>query len=174
MPVAVHIVGAPHTGTSELFETLVAELGSSWVHMHPLMRPEPRHHSAAPSQDFHAACASSVTLLTGLDWPCPPTEQVRREEYDAELRRRLAASGTCYRVLYGSAERRLACALAVLGIAPASTHLPVRGSSEGTLRLNDQDRGDSPLKMRSWGCEKCSDPVCEHRLFTSLRLGATR
>jgi hypothetical protein len=23
-------------------------------------------------------------------------------------------------------------------------------------------------RLRAWNCEKCSDPVCEHRLFTSL------
>ena len=24
------------------------------------------------------------------------------------------------------------------------------------------------MRLRAWDCEKCSDPECEHRLFTSL------
>lgn len=107
-----------------------------------------------------------------------PAEQENREQCDAELRRQLQASGTPYRVVYGSTARRLTTALAAAQALQASspstavsiTRAPV-GSADGR-RDEDDDQGS--LKMRSWGCEKCSDPICEHRLFTSLRLAATR
>ena len=118
-----------------------------------------------------------ITLLTGLDWPCPPAEQENREQCDAELRRQLQASGTPYRVVYGSTASRLATALAAAQALQAptqSTAVSLTRAPIGSAAGRDEDDDQGPLKMRSWGCEKCSDPVCEHRLFTSLRLAATR
>ena len=175
---AIHLVGAPHSGVHELLAALTAELGVQTAQLHPLMQAPPDADSALAAPPLASLLPPvPITLLTGLDWPCPPDEQENREQRDAELRRQLQAGGTPYRVVYGSTARRLTTALAAAQALQASspstavslTRAPV-GSADGRDEEDDQGR----LKMRSWGCEKCSDPVCEHRLFTSLRLAATR
>ena len=176
---AIYLVGAPHSGVHELLAALTAELGVHTAQLHPLMQALPSADSALPaSPEASLPPLTHITLLTGLDWPCPPDEQENREHRDAELRRQLQASGTPYRVVYGSTARRLTTALAAAQALQASspstavsiTRAPV-GSADGR---RDEDDDQGRLKMRSWGCEKCSDPICEHRLFTSLRLAATR
>lgn len=175
---AIYLVGAPHSGVHELLAALTAELGVHTAQLHPLMQALPSADSALPaSPEASLPPLTHITLLTGLDWPCPPAEQENREQRDAELRRQLQASGTPYRVVYGSTARRLTTALAAAqalqaptqSTAASLTRAPI-GSADG----RDEDDDQGPFKMRSWGCEKCSDPVCEHRLFTSLRLAATR
>lgn len=177
---AIYLVGAPHSGVHELLAALTAELGVKTAQLHPLMQALPNADSAPQaSPEDSLSPLTPITLLTGLDWPCPPpAEQDNRGQCDAELRRQLQASGTPYRVVYGSTARRVSTALAAAQALQASspstavsiTRAPV-GSADGR-RDEDDDQGS--LKMRSWGCEKCSDPICEHRLFTSLRLAATR
>ena len=176
---AIHLVGAPHSGVHELLAALTAELGVHKAQLHPLMQALPSADSVLPAHPQASLLQPvPITLLTGLDWPCPPAEQDNREQCDAELRRQLQASGTPYRVVYGSTARRLTTSLAAVqalqapipSTAVSLTRAPV-GSADGR---RDEDDDQGPFKMRSWGCEKCSDPVCEHRLFTSLRLAATR
>lgn len=176
---AIHLVGAPHSGVHELLAALTAELGVHRAQLHPLMEALPDADSAPQaSPEDSLSPLTPITLLTGLDWPCPPAEQENREQRDAELRRQLQASGTPYRVVYGSTARRLTTALAAAQALQAPTppttvsltRAPV-GNADGR---RDEDDDQGRLKMRSWGCEKCSDPICEHRLFTSLRLAAAR
>lgn len=94
-----------------------------------------------------------ATLVTGLDLPwvadglqrqSPPS----REPVDALLRGALERAGIAYRVVYGRGDERLANALLGLGQGPA--------------------HGDATQRPWSWSCDKCSDPACEHRLFTGL------
>lgn len=175
---AIHLVGAPHSGVHELLAALTAELGVHTAQLHPLMQALPSADSTLPaSPEASLPPLTPITLLTGLDWPCPPAEQENREQCDAELRRQLQASGTPYRVVYGSTARRLTTALAAvqaLQAPPQSTAVSLTRAPIGSADGRDEDDDQGPFKMRSWGCEKCSDPVCEHRLFTSLRLAATR
>ena len=175
---AIHLVGAPHSGVHELLEALTAELGVHAAQLHPLMQALPSADSTLPaSPEASLPPLTPITLLTGLDWPCPPAEQDNRGQCDAELRRQLQASGTPYRVVYGSTARRLTSALAAaqaLQASSPSTAVSLTRAPIGSADGRDEDGDQGPFKMRSWGCEKCSDPVCEHRLFTSLRLAATR
>ena len=175
---AIHLVGAPHSGVHELLEALTAELGVHTAQLHPLMQALPSADSALPaSPEASLPPLTHITLLTGLDWPCPPAEQENREHRDAELRRQLQAGGTPYRVVYGSTARRVSTALAAAQALQAptpSTALSLTRAPIGSADGRDEGDDQVPFKMRSWGCEKCSDPVCEHRLFTSLRLAATR
>lgn len=175
---AIHLVGAPHSGVHELLEALTAELGVHTAQLHPLMQALPSADSTLPaSPEAFLTPLTPITLLTGLDWPCPPAEQDNREQCDVELRRQLQASGTPYRVVYGSTARRLTSALAAAQALQAPTQSTAASLTRAPIGSADgRDEGDDqvPFKMRSWGCEKCSDPVCEHRLFTSLRLAATR
>ena len=95
-----------------------------------------------------------LTLVTGLDLPWVADGLQRdgphvREPVDARLRAALARAGVAYRVIYGTGEQRLKQALAAIDGNAARSHLT------GTWR---------------WGCDKCSDPECEHRLFSGLGL----
>ena len=93
-----------------------------------------------------------VTLLTGLDLPWVADGLQRdgahvREPVDALVREALARASVPYRLVYGSGGERLANALAAMGsAAPAGP----------------------PSRPWTWSCDKCSDPDCEHRLFTAL------
>lgn len=94
-----------------------------------------------------------ATLVTGLDLPWAADGLQRqgpetREPVDALVRGALERAGIAYRVVYGRDEERLANALLALG--------------------QRQSAGGTDERPWSWSCDKCSDPVCEHRLFTGL------
>ena len=96
-----------------------------------------------------------LTLLTGLDLPWVADGLQRdgphvREPVDALVRKGLAEAGVAYRVVYGTGEERVGNAL-----APVLELLEKRPASVGGARWK-------------WSCDKCSDPECEHRLFTGL------
>ncbi|HWI83597.1 ATP-binding protein [Ramlibacter sp.] len=102
-----------------------------------------------------------LTLVMGLDLPWVADGLQRdaaadREHADELVRSLLAGAGVPYRVVYGTGEDRLRSALAAL---PASLAvLADAGSAE---------------RAWAWQCEKCSDPDCEHRLFTALLRGSS-
>jgi nicotinamide riboside kinase len=98
-----------------------------------------------------------VVLLTGLDIPWVADGLQRdgphvREPVDALVRQALAEAGVAFRVVYGTGGQRLANALAAIDAALAPP---------------------TPQGDWQWVCDKCSDPDCEHRLFTS-KLGVRR
>lgn len=108
-------------------------------------------------------CAqATLTLLMGLDLPCTPEQQHTREAADARLRASLARADRTYRVVYGQGERRIANALTAIKYV-ATTAYP--SSARGTFEPNFLAE---TVRLRVWNCEKCSDPECEHRLFTAL------
>lgn len=95
-----------------------------------------------------------LTLVTGLDLPWVDDglhrEASSRERVDELVRTLLARAAVPYRVVYGTGDERLRNALAAL---PEPFGL----------------RPDQPARRAwTWQCDKCSDPDCEHRLFTSL------
>ena len=98
-----------------------------------------------------------LTLVTGLDLPWVADGLQRdgpqvRGPVDALVREALQKAGIGYRVVYGRGEERTRNALA-----------PV-------LALLGESRPQGTERVRwTWSCEKCSDPECEHRLFTALR-----
>ena len=101
----------------------------------------------------------SLTLLMGLDLPWVPDGLFRdgpavRAATDAVLRRELQAASIPFQTLYGPLALRVQQALRAIGSAlqrPLTAQEPAW----------EQGR-------RPWNCEKCSDPDCEHRLFTQL------
>ncbi|HEY0885416.1 MAG TPA: ATP-binding protein [Ramlibacter sp.] len=98
-----------------------------------------------------------LTLLTGLDLPWVADGRQRdaahpREPVDALVRELLVRAGVSYRVVYGTGEDRLHNALAALPDGLARRPAPPAAARGGW----------------QWTCGKCSDPDCEHRLFTSL------
>jgi nicotinamide riboside kinase len=95
------------------------------------------------------------TLLTGLDLPWVADGLQRdgphvRPPVDALVRAALVQAAIGYRVIYGQGRARLEHALAAIG-TPTHPSDAVQGSGR-------------------WlgNCEKCSDPECEHRLFSRL------
>lgn len=100
----------------------------------------------------------TLTLVTGLDLPWVADGLQRdatqpREQTDALVRALLQRAGVPYRVVYGSGDARLQAALAALRAAGLAGSAAVR---------------DEAPSSWTWSCEKCSDPDCEHRLFTGL------
>ena len=102
-------------------------------------------------------------LLMGLDLPWVPDGLCRdspaaREQTDALLRQTLQRAAIPYQTVYGQGEQRLRNALRALTpiLQPLLGQAPI---PTDTLRTEGRP---------GWRCEACSDPDCEHRLFTSL------
>ncbi len=96
----------------------------------------------------------AVTLLTALDLPWVPDGLQRdgphvREPVDARVRAALVEGGLVFSVVHGAGEQRLANAWNAINAMSA------------------QERTESRNGWR-WSCEKCSDPECEHRVFSGL------
>lgn len=95
-----------------------------------------------------------VTLLMGLDLPWVADGIQRdgahmREPVDTALRAALARGGIQFQVVYGTGASRLQNALRC-------------------LNASIEQFENRPQRLRNWVCERCSDPVCEHRLFRDL------
>ena len=101
----------------------------------------------------------SLSLLMGLDLPWVPDGLFRdspavREATDAVLRRELQVAGIAFQTIYGEGDARLQQTLrAVERVLGQPLVAPDRSLMEARV---------------AWNCEKCSDPACEHRLFTQL------
>ena len=129
------------------------------VYSHMLFQDESLYPMAlAHQQGF------DTTLVTGLDLPWVADGLQRdgphvRGPVDTMVRQALERRGLRYRVVYGQGLQRLNNALLALGFS-------AEDETAWQTRLNAQfalNEGRTP-----WLCEKCSDPDCEHRLFTGL------
>jgi hypothetical protein len=99
----------------------------------------------------HLACDPHPTPC-----PDPPLALLLGGPGDAAWRGPLAQAGWSYQVLYGGLDAALRAVHAALPQA---------------LRAPPAPRSMShPQRLRAWACEKCSDPECEHRLFTALQI----
>jgi HTH-type transcriptional regulator, transcriptional repressor of NAD biosynthesis genes len=102
---------------------------------------------------------ASLTLLMGLDLPWVSDGLFRespaiRDATDAVLRRELLAADLPFQTIYGQGEARLQQALRAVGAALGQRLTPA-----------DAEWGAGRY---SWNCDHCSDPDCEHRMFSSL------
>jgi nicotinamide riboside kinase len=96
-----------------------------------------------------------LTLVAGLDLPWVADGVQRdgvsmRAQVDQRLREVLQQHQISFSAVYGAGEARTRSALQAIGFA---------------LGKPGPDRPGSHWK---WSCEKCSDPDCEHRLFSAL------
>lgn len=149
MPLKIVLLGAPGTGAQDLADALAAHLATT---------PSPTPVTLTVLAHFSALDRTAcMALLMGLDLTCPPGQQPAQQAADARLRAALNAAGVAYRVVYGTGPARLASALRALGA--------VLGMPESDAVQANESRA---ARLRAYGCEKCSDPVCEHRLFTAL------
>lgn len=106
--------------------------------------------------------AYGLTLVTGLDLPWVADGLQRdgphvRGPVDELVRQALGRAGVPYRVVYGSGLERLKNALAAID------SIATYGQAERAAGQSGTSAGGW-----SWSCDKCSDPGCEHRLFTRL------
>ena len=131
----------------------------------------------ASLHDFAAAHQRGydITLLTGLDLPWVADGVQRdgphtREATDTLLRAALGRASLGYQVVYGTGAARLANALQAVGAAEAEkTTVFIANYAHGTRAIAIFS-SEKPEKKALWAssCEKCSDPDCEHRLFSQL------
>lgn len=103
----------------------------------------------------HAIC--DMTLVTGLDVPWQPDGIQRDGEHarapvDALLREALNQAQIVYSTVYGLGQQRLDNAINSIATRAINTW------------TNDQNSTKKWVPM----CDKCSDPDCEHLLFTQL------
>jgi hypothetical protein len=105
-----------------------------------------------------------ITLVTGLDLPWVADGLQRdgphvRGPVDTLVRQALERSGMAYRVVYGQGPRRLNNALLALGL---------EGEDACAQHLREQGQFAINQGRSVWQCNDCSDPGCEHQLFTRL------
>jgi len=104
------------------------------------------------------------TLVTGLDLPWVADGLQRdgphvRGPVDTLLRQALERAGIAYRVVYGQGQQRLNNALLALGLA---------GEDEAARMTRDNAQYAINEGRTVWQCNDCSDPECEHKLFSGL------
>lgn len=115
-------------------------------------------HSLYPSAIAHQR-GYALNLLMALDLPWVPDGLFRdspavREATDSALRRSLQGAGLPFHCVPGTLSERLQLVLRLTGPLLGRVLVP---------------SGITPVAGRvSWSCEKCSDPDCEHRLFSDL------
>jgi len=135
------------------------------VYSHLLFADESLYPMALAHQALY-----DTTLLTGLDLPWVADGLQRdgphvRGPVDTLVRQALEQAGIAYQVVYGQGHQRLNNALLALG-------LPGEDVAASVTRENAQFAINDGRTV--WQCNECSDPACEHRLFTGLlakRLG---
>ncbi|MCZ8217899.1 MAG: hypothetical protein O9337_00660 [Acidovorax sp.] len=160
LPVVV-LLGAPHTGAEALAGALRQHiaLGAAHIVAAPEMSPTL---PVAQHDPLARARTATLVLLMGLDTPCPPEDRAIQEAVDTQLRTALQQAGVPHRVIYGQGEKRTEHALNAIKSIATKEH-PTGGNE-----VFDAESSTHTQRLRAWNCEKCSDPVCEHRLFTSL------
>jgi len=105
--------------------------------------------AAVPIAATHKA-TFALTLLQGRDSAVPTPA-------DEALRSALMAAGAPFQVLYGTPAVRALQALNAIAALTGQRRTPAPAGAP-----------DRPQRLRAWGCEKCSDPECEHALFQRL------
>lgn len=102
---------------------------------------------------------TSLTLLMGQDLPWVPDGLFRdspavSDAIDSALRGALISARVPFQALYGRGAHRLEQAL--------------RAVARTLNRPELAPATPSPPPAQRWTCERCSDPDCEHRLFSRL------
>lgn len=166
-PRSVLILGAPRSGKTWLAQTLFDALAAkglpvtrfgvtSTVAQTPMATAPAHWRIEEASRLPHTQDPMRTTLLMGMDLPGLDTGL---QLEDSLLRQSLALAATPFRVVYGTGMARLNNALLALGLPgeEASTWLERESHQYNINRGRD-----------AWVCNACSDPGCEHQLFTGL------
>jgi hypothetical protein len=111
-----------------------------------------------PQTAVEAAGHEGVTFLLGMDG-----SQADDAHAERLLRTDLHRHNISYQVLYGTSEECLAQALQTI-----QRRLPTQSFGEDSAPKAPADQTSSQNAKWVWACDKCSDPLCEHRLLSSL------
>ena len=173
-PLKIAVLGAPGTGKTQLVSELTQHLSETTANNQtaslvisdapPLMaaiythlrHSDPSHHEVALAQHE----IYDLTLVCGLDNLVPSARQTYDgtdscESIDAQLREMLTRNKIAYMVIYGQGPARLNAALKAI------------------TSLRNVKPDETGPRHWHWACEKCSDPECERRMFTSqLKIGS--
>lgn len=152
--------GAPASGQAELAD----ELKLALKQLPTLAKTSPNQPQSSVLIEFFDTSTPEklqtifdLNFLMGLELAAAEPLARQKQSTDIAIRASLANAGTAYEVLYGSAQDRLAQALqAILNLL------------NKRLGMSDEIQPARPKRPWVWACEKCSDPVCEHRLLTDL------
>lgn len=101
---------------------------------------------------------ADVYLLLGMEAGVSRPPDVIARLADEGLRAALRDAGRAFQVIHGRGPAALTQALRALGLAVRDE------SDDATARRSGGDW--------VWRCDACSDPECEHRLFTRLARSA--
>ena len=157
-PLHIALLGAVGSGKTRLASELRASLANHDSAAAELLiadGPALASLLPAPGNPMADRQARAHLLLMGLDLPAPVDMQPSQAAADLDLRQTLGRAGVPYSVIYGLGPARLRNALDALHLAAPIAFLPEAGAS-------DRQR------PWVWVCDTCSDPVCEHRLLSSL------
>ena len=129
------------------------------VYSHMLFDDESLYPMALAHQALY-----DTTLITGLDlaWVADGLQRDGphvRGPVDTLVRQALDRAGIAYRVVYGQGHQRLNNALLALGLSGEDESARVTREN-AQFAINDG--------RTVWQCNECSDPDCEHKLFTGL------
>ena len=110
--------------------------------------------------------SQDLVLLMGLQSAgmTPPAHEIQAA--DRRIREALDQACIPYRVLYGADHERLhharqACGGLLKQVSPPGELNPQGSPTAGMA-------SDKKARQWTWMCDKCSDPVCEHRLLSDL------
>ncbi|OUM01036.1 hypothetical protein [Variovorax sp. JS1663] len=138
----IALFGADNSGKAVLAEALSQRLEQRGVAATLVVAPLSERSPHALALE---AYRNALILLVASASPTP---------VDDALRAALIGAKLGFAVVHGDGAEQLANAWNAIG-APADS----------------DDRGSAPPEANatwSWACDKCSDPTCEHRLFTEL------
>lgn len=125
------------------------------------------------------------TLVTGLDLPWISDGFQRHSPavqapVDTLIRHALTNAHIAFHVIYGTGLERLHHALRATGFGPTvagnkslaltSKNAAISIANDAVLTEKSSENAHRPARW-VWPCDKCSDPDCEHRLFTRGLLG---
>jgi nicotinamide riboside kinase len=178
--VTIALLGAAGTGKKSLAQALsdaltqaLASTPTRWqiTTDTPLQRLLQRDSANVDteSSEFKEALAQQRqfdhSLLLGLDFApslCALQHQSAAEHsrMDMLLRRSLAQGEVPFQVIYGMGDERLRQALTALSALQSAEAKPKTAPAQTP----------GPRKPWVWSCDKCSDPVCEHKLLSALLL----
>jgi hypothetical protein len=159
--IKIALLGAQGSGKSWLAASLATALPGDHITI-----------SETPLEDI---AGFDMVLLLGLDLldartDATPARRRKAQTEDQRLRDVLAKSGTTFKVIYGNGAARLRNAVAAIQSETAIPSMAGSGSfSNVGAALPSQKSGEW-----RWPCDKCSDPQCEHQLFSRLLQGAGR
>ncbi|WP_146187737.1 ATPase [Limnohabitans sp. T6-5] len=129
----------------------------------PLMTAVQQHMQWADERLYPMALTHQAmydnTLFMGLDLPGAVDGMPLGGPVDTLLRQALDRAGIAYRVVYGQGHQRLNNALLALGWT----------GEDDAARMTRENAQFAINQGRTvWQCNECSDPDCEHKLFTGL------